>query len=52
MYYVTNGFGGQTIIIHKNGDVLISFDENPDNTDYKRYLEWVAEGNEPEPWNN
>ena len=22
---------------------------NPDNTDYKEYLEWVAEGNTPEP---
>lgn len=22
---------------------------NPDNTDYKYYLEWLAEGNEPLP---
>ena len=22
---------------------------SPDNTDYQEYLEWVAEGNEPEP---
>lgn len=23
---------------------------DPANTDYQAYLEWVAEGNEPEPW--
>jgi hypothetical protein len=22
---------------------------NPDNTDYQEYLEWVAEGNTPQP---
>tara|TARA_B100001250_G_scaffold403186_1_gene417364 strand:- start:33 stop:188 length:156 start_codon:yes stop_codon:yes gene_type:complete len=28
-------------------DASIPFD--PDNTDYKEYLEWVAEGNTPDP---
>jgi hypothetical protein len=27
--------------------VYVPFDES--NTDYQEYLEWVAEGNEPEP---
>jgi len=22
---------------------------DPDNTDYQKYLKWVAEGNQPEP---
>jgi len=28
-------------------NTYIPFD--PDNTDYREYLEWVAEGNTPEP---
>ena len=27
----------------------ISIPFNPDNTDYQAYLEWVSEGNTPEP---
>jgi hypothetical protein len=27
----------------------ISIPRNPENTDYQKYLEWLAEGNEPEP---
>ena len=28
-------------------NAFIPFD--PDNTDYQKYLEWVAEGNTPDP---
>ena len=31
-----------------NGDVKISFNETPGNRHYEEYLEWIAEGNEPE----
>jgi hypothetical protein len=41
---------GKKVIIKDEGSILISFFENPKNTDYKQYLEWVAEGNEAEEW--
>ena len=37
----------QESIIRLDDKAQIPFD--PDNTDYQEYLEWLAEGNEPEP---
>ena len=34
-------------ILRKEDGALIPL--APDNTDYQEYLEWVAEGNTPEP---
>jgi hypothetical protein len=40
----------QTHIIRENSSGnYTSFPADPDNTDYQKYLEWVAEGNTPEP---
>ena len=37
----------QAVGVIKDGIKAIPFD--PANTDYQEYLEWVAEGNTPEP---
>jgi hypothetical protein len=50
MFYTTVSPSGSKVIIHIDGDVMTSFSENPENTDYQRYLEWQLAGNVPQPW--
>ena len=42
-----NETGLATTFKRLSDNAFIPFD--PDNTDYKEYLKWLAEGNEPEP---
>jgi hypothetical protein len=52
MYKIkTDEHGGKIILLEK-GDKLISFGENPSNTDYQEYLKWLEEGNTPEEAEN
>jgi hypothetical protein len=44
---IITGQTDTTIIKRISDGAIIPFDEA--NTDYQEYLEWVAEGNEPEP---
>jgi hypothetical protein len=49
-YTMTSPMSGQAVVIHLDRNVMTSFTENPDNADWRAYLEWLAEGNTPEPW--
>ena len=37
-------------IVRLNDNVFIPMDDK--NKDYQEYLEWLAQGNTPEEWNN
>ena len=52
MYQIQPEKYGQpaTCIKRISDDTFIPF--NPANTDYQKYLEWLAEGNEPLPADN
>jgi hypothetical protein len=43
----TDGSIHQKIIKRMTDNAFVPFD--PANTDYQKYLEWLAEGNTPEP---
>ena len=49
--YKLHNFQGQlsSITVVKDDGKVWNFPIHPDNTDYQEYLEWVAEGNTPEP---
>jgi len=50
MYKLLNDDEGNAVAVLRTGTnswTTIPFD--PANTDYQEYLEWLAEGNEPEP---
>jgi hypothetical protein len=46
-YKLYKSIGGEVKNVLRDGKDSIPF--NPDNTDYQKYLEWLAEGNTPEP---
>ena len=44
-----NTDGSQNILLTDSNGRMSSIPPALDNTDYQEYLEWVAEGNTPEP---
>ena len=51
MYYTFTDSLGATVIVENSGNQTVCIPEDAANSDYQRYLEWVAAGGIPEPWN-
>ena len=47
MYKLQISLLEQEFVVRLSDNACIPFD--PANTDYQAYLQWLAEGNEPEP---
>jgi hypothetical protein len=48
MYKLINNLSGELVSIFKP-ETHSYIPVNPANTDYQKYLKWVAEGNTPQP---
>ena len=49
MNYKKQEIMGSNVVWYEENGIRISFaDPSPGNTDYEAYLQWLAEGNEPE----
>jgi len=46
-YKLVNGLDGKPMCVNRSDGWSIPID--PENYDYRRYLEWLAAGNEPLP---
>jgi hypothetical protein len=44
-----NGNITKAVIKFNGNGILVYIPFDPANVDYQKYLEWVAEGNQPEP---
>ena len=49
MYKLSINSMGAIVVIKTDGNVIVSFLEDPANTDYQAYLKWLDEGNTPLP---
>jgi len=49
IYKLMNVMGHESVSLFKDTEFVMNIPFDPDNTDYQKYLKWVAEGNEPLP---